>query len=319
MNENQNEYRKNLAEKLNKMRGQGEAGKETAQDYLEMAKEVPKYKESEKEYAEVRKGLIEKKKVTKAEEEKKIEILKESILENKESGPDSFFKVFNNIKEKLQNKDEFGEYTPKGCNEVQKIMNNMKSFFEKVKDDYKKEKDYSGLTPQEFLDKYGLGNMHKFSSGQGMVAEQYSLDNVKKINNQGIYNKTAISSFYLQVFKKWDWKMEARKFPGAEWKTKEEHELTFTPKQEDLFYRELTGLDAKGREELLKDTHNFMKEIGAKIPGMSIQFRKETQSSREDGKPIDKGIFKRYYGWKTRESDLVFGNDFLKSALEEVK
>jgi len=321
-NLNPQKYRDELAEKIKTIRS---VDKETAETFLEKQAESPEYQESRLKKIEHHKQSI--------EEAKKIQEIRESLgvnesKERKESPQTKIFEVLEKVQSLFQNEKEFGAEGKNGAEKIKEITEKIQKFLDTFKQDYLKEYQRTGITPEKFMYEFGIGSIDKEKGGWGGIGiDEYNFQNIKEgwespkgktWDNKQRYGGS-FSDFSIPIYKKYDWAKESRKVPlFGEWKKEEIHEDWFTPKQEELLYKLLTGnkdFDKKSQE---LGPYN---ESATVIPGATLNLREEYASmdKKGKGKPINKGLLNRWYGWRRRESNLELTPSFIKAYLESVK
>ena len=309
---NPKEYRSDLSNEIKDLRSMGEKGKEKAQSFLEMAKKTPEYQEAKKESVEERKQKT----------EEKINQLKEQLTgkESKENLPvGKLLSTLMEAQKTFMDKKEFGVEGEKAAEKVSEIIKNVESFITKLQDDYKKEYQYSGIKPDDFMREYGIASLDKDKGGRSWRdVNNYSFDEIKKDHNDNKHqHDRSFGAFKVGLFRKYDWSKDSRKVPlFGEWKKEEIHEEWFNPRQEKFLYKLFTEKENSNSKEF---DHWGKPTV---IPGINLHMTNEvnTMDKQNPGKkPISGGLKNRYYGWSYRESFLTLEPQVVRQILEEVK
>lgn len=262
---------------------------------------------------------------------KNIQEIRDSLGVNKEQQefPETkIFEVLGKAQSLFEDEKEFGEEGKKGAEKIKEITEKIQKFLNSFKQDYIKEFKKNGITPNKFMDEFGIGSLSKEGSGWSAInIEEYDFDNIKKgwespkgktIGGDPRYGES-FSDFSVPIYKKYDWAKDSRTVPFlGEWKKQEIHEDWFTPKQEEVIYKLLTGnqgFDIKNRKL------NSQYEFTTVIPGVTLNLGGEysCMDTKGKGKPIHNNLISRLYGWRKRESTLKLTPKFIKAYLESAQ
>lgn len=263
----------------------------------------------------------------------KIQEIRDSLGVNQEQQefPETkIFEVLGKVQSSFEDEKEFGEEGKKGAEKIKEITEKIQIFLDTIKQDYIKEFKINGITPNKFMDEFGIGSLSKEGSGWSAInIDEYDFDNIKKgwespkgkkIDGSPRYGKS-FSDFSVPIYKKYDWAKDSRVFPfvgSGSWKKKEKHEDWFTPKQEELLYGLLLGIkDFTVKNRKLNSKYEF----ATVIPGVTLNLGEEfsCMDKTGKGKPIHKNLISRLYGWRKRESTLKLTPRFIEAYLKSAQ
>lgn len=310
------EYRDNLAEELNKSRSEGERGRIKAEGKLEMAQGTPEYQAAKEEKEQQRK-------------EKVVALKQELGVENKEKNKDAISEVLEGVKQKFLNKEQFGVEGEKAAMHVENLIQNFEKFKGQFIADYQKEKQQSGMTPDEFLEEkmgYGRSDGHVIrlidiadyeNKMQTFEKELKSYTDAIKMNDKkkSTHRPEARLGLTLDSYEKIP-KKKKTSFLGKWEDATVVSDYQLDEKQRAILIAAFGG-DEKSRknaEGILSGREGGYPNIKTDIPGVNLNAHRSFYL-KENGKSIHREGRVRTYGWDNRNMKVEFERSFLLELL----